>query len=261
MRILRAVFILTTFLILSLTAPQECRAQNADNGSGSVFALCYHSFLGKDKIPTDVSIHELKDQFDYLKKSGFQFVTLSQIEKGLIKGHKNVLITIDDGNHSILEANEKVFKPMGIKPLLGIYPNIIGKKDYALNWKELKKLSDEGVGIASHGYYHLLLNDKLYNSDKKAFINEIFKSKKMLCEKLGRNVDTFIYPSGVRSVPAKKLLKEAGYKYAFTIVWGQVNLPLNSNVDPYELHRYMISRNFKEISSVIFNKVKIKELK
>ena len=259
MRILLAVFFLTMLLILSLTDPPACRAQNANNGS--VFALCYHSFLGKEKIPTDVSIHELKDQFDYLIKNGFQFVTLSQIEKGLIKGQKNILITIDDGNHSILEANEKVFKPMGIKPLLGIYPNIIGKKDYALNWKELKKLSDEGFDIASHGYYHLLLNDKLYNSDKKAFINEIFKSKKMLCEKLGRNVEVFIYANGVRSVPAKKLLKEAGYKYAFTIVWGQVNLPLNSNVDPYELHRYMISRNFKEISSVIFNKVKKVELK
>jgi peptidoglycan/xylan/chitin deacetylase (PgdA/CDA1 family) len=253
------IFILTMLIILSLTAPQVCGAQNTFNGS--VFALCYHSFLGKEKIPTDVSILELKDQLNFLKKNGFQFVTLSQIGKGLIKGHKNIMITIDDGNHSILEANEKVFKPMGIKPLLGIYPNIIGKKDYALNWKELKKLSEEGFDIASHGYYHLPLNDKLYNSDKNAFTNEIFKSKKMLYEKLGLNVDVFIFPSGVRNPSAKKMLKEAGYKYAFTIVWGQIDLPLNSNVDPYELHRYMISRNFKEISSVIFNKVKIRELK
>jgi peptidoglycan/xylan/chitin deacetylase (PgdA/CDA1 family) len=249
------VFFFAMLLILSQTGPSVCRAQNANNGS--VFALCYHSFLGKDKIPTDVSIHALKDQLNYLKKNGFQFVSLSQLEKGLITGHKNILITIDDGNRSILEANEKVFKPMGIKPLLGIYPNIIGKKDYALNWKELKNLSDEGFDIASHGYYHLLLNDKLYILDKNAFTNEIFKSKKMLYEKLGRNVDVFIYANGVRNASAKKLLKEAGYKYAFTIVWGQVDFPLNSNTDPYELHRYMISGNFKEISSVIFNKVKL----
>jgi peptidoglycan/xylan/chitin deacetylase (PgdA/CDA1 family) len=259
MKIRSIVFILTTLLILSLTAPQVYGAQNAFNGS--VFALCYHSFLGKEKIPTDVSVHELKDQLNLLKNNGFQFVTLSQIKKGLIKGHKNILITIDDGNHSILEAIEKVFKPMGIKPLLGIYPNIIGKKDYALNWEELKKLSDEGFDIASHGYYHLPLNDKLYDSDKKAFTNEIFKSKKMLHEKLGLNVDVFIFPSGVRNASAKKMLKEAGYKYAFTIVWGQIDLPLNSNIDPYELHRYMISRNFKEIFSVIINQVKIGELK
>ncbi len=253
------VFVLTAFLIVSLAELGVCRAQNATDGS--VFALCYHSFLGKEKIPTDVSTNELKDQLNFLKKNGFQFVTLSQIEKGLIKGHRNILITIDDGNHSILEADEKVFKPMGIKPLLGIYPNIIGKKDYALNWEELKKLYDEGFGIASHGYYHLPLNDKLYISDKKAFTNEIFKSKKMLFEKLGLNVDVFIFPNGVRNASAKTMLKEAGYKYAFTIVWGQIDLPLNSNADPYELHRYMISRNFKEISSAILNKAKTRELK
>lgn len=259
MRILLPVFTFTILLIFSLTAPLACWAQNADKGS--FFTLCYHSFLGKEKISTDISIHELKDQLDYLKKNGFQFVSFSQIEKGFITGHKNILITIDDGNRSIIEANDKVFKPMGIKPLLGIYSNIIGKKDYALNWEELKKLSDDGFDIASHGYYHLLLNDKLYNSDKIVFSNEIFKSKKMLFEKLGCNVDVFIYANGVRSVPGKKLLKEAGYKYAFTIVWGQVDLPLNSNADPFELHRYMVSRNFKAISSVIFNKVKNVELK
>ena len=158
-------FILTVFFFLSLTDPLLYGAQNANKGS--VFALCYHSFRGKDKIPTDVSINELKDQLDYLKKNGFRFVSFSQIEKGLVKGQKNILITIDDGNRSIIEANEKVFKPMGIKPLLGIYPNLIGKKDYALNWEELKKLSDEGFDIASHGYYHLPLDDKLYQYRQK----------------------------------------------------------------------------------------------
>jgi peptidoglycan/xylan/chitin deacetylase (PgdA/CDA1 family) len=258
MRYLKTAIIITTLLIFSLMAPLACWAQNANNGS--VFVLCYHSFLGKEKIPTDVSIHELKEQFDYLKKNGFQFVTLSQIEKGIIRGQRNILITIDDGNRSIIEANEKVFKPMGIKPLLGIYPNIIGRRDYALNWEELKKLSAEGFDIASHGYYHLLLNEKLYISDKNAFANEIFKSKRMLFEKLGRNVDVFMYPNGVRSGSAKKLLKEAGYKYAFTIVWGQVNLPLNSNVDPYELHRFMVSGNFKEVSSVIIKKANVNKI-
>ena len=99
------------------------------------------------------------------------------------------------------------------------------------------------------------------NTDKKGFTNEIFKSKKMLNDKLGRNIEVFIYPNGVRSDPAKKMLKEAGYKYAFTIVWGQVELPLSSNADPFELRRYMVSRNFNEISSVIFNKVKTAEQK
>jgi peptidoglycan/xylan/chitin deacetylase (PgdA/CDA1 family) len=259
MKIKISLFIFTIFLSLSLIDPYLYGAQNANHGS--VFVLCYHSFRGKDKIPTDVSINELKDQLDYLKKNGFRFISFSQIQRGLISGQRNILITIDDGNRSIIEANEKVFRPMGIKPLLGVYPNLIGRKDYALNWEELKKLSDEGFDIASHGYYHLPLSEKLFNTDKTLFTNEIFKSKKMLKEKLSRNIDVFIYPNGLRNDIAKKMLKEAGYKYAFIIVWGQVELPLSSNTDPFELHRYMVSRNFNEISSVIFNKVKSAEQK
>lgn len=259
MKIKISLFIFTIFLFLSLIDPYLYGAQNTNHGS--VFVLCYHSFRGKDKIPTDVTIKELKDQLDYLKKNGFRFISFSQIQRGLVSGQKNILITIDDGNRSIIEADEKVFKPMGIKPLLGIYPNLIGKKDYALNWEELKKLSDEGYDIASHGYYHLPLNEKLFNTDKTGFTNEIFKSKKMLQEKLSRNIEVFIYPNGVRNDSAKKMLKEAGYKYAFTIVWGQVELPLSLNGDLFELRRYMVSRNFNEISSAIFNKVKTTELK
>ena len=56
---------------------------------------------------------------------------------GRITGTKNVLVTIDDGNRSVYEAFQKVFKPNGIRPLLAIYPNIIDKKKYALTWDQL----------------------------------------------------------------------------------------------------------------------------
>lgn len=245
---------LIVYFTLTLLISQLCFGAEINNGS--VFVLCYHSFLGSSKAPTDVSIQELKKQLEHLQRNGFRFVTFSQIEKGLVKGRKNILISIDDGNHSIIDANDKVFRPMGIKPLLGIYPNLIGKRDYALDWTELKRLSDDGFDIAAHGYYHLPLSDKFYNSNPKGFTDEIFKSRKMLHERLGRNIDVFIYPSGARNDQAKKMLKDAGYKYSFTIAWGQVDLPLSSNADPYELHRYMISGNFDQILSTIMNKVK-----
>jgi len=225
-----------------------------DSKHAKVSVLCYHSFLGKSKIPTDVSIKDLYSNMEFLKNQGFRFVSIDEIVKGNLNGNKNILITIDDGNRSIIDADKKVFRPMGIKPLLGIYPNIIGKKDYALNWKELKNLTDNGYGIASHGYYHLLLNEKQFKKDEKAFKDEIFKSKKLLEEKLGKKIDVFIYPNGVRSDQAKKILKYADYKYAFTIVWGDVLVPLNSNDDPLELHRYMISGNFNQVSSILVKK-------
>jgi peptidoglycan/xylan/chitin deacetylase (PgdA/CDA1 family) len=242
---IKAIVILICFILLADVGYGE------DSKQAKVSVICYHTFLGKSKIATDVSIEDLFKQMKLLKNQGFRFVTINELAQGKVKGNKNIFITIDDGNRSILEANKKVFRPMGIKPMLGIYPNIIGKKDYALNWDELKSLSDEGFSIASHGYYHLLLNEKQFIKDEKAFKDEIFKSKKVLEEKLGKKIEVFFYPNGVRSESAKKMLRQAGYKYAFTIVWGEIFVPLDAKNDPLELPRYMISGNFDQISSIL----------
>ena len=39
-----------------------------------------------------------------------------------------MLCCIDDGNRSVGRAYREVLAPMGIKPLLAIYPNIIGRR-------------------------------------------------------------------------------------------------------------------------------------
>lgn len=216
----------------------EARAADA-----RVFVLCYHSFHGNKRFDYDISLEELASQMDYLKDKGFSFVSYSDLTKGAMSGKKNVLVVIDDGNQSVYHAYHQVFKPRNIRPVLGIYPNIIGKKSYALSWDQLKELSRAGCDIAGHGYYHLLLNQKLYDSDSRAFVQEIRLSKKVLEEKLGVKVSSFVYPNGARSDIAKQLLEEAGYECAFTIAWGQVLAPLGVNDDPYALPRYMILNN------------------
>ena len=215
-------------------------AQAADQ---KVFALCYHSFLGNKSFAGDVSMQELRGQMDFFKDKGFQFVSLSDILKGTVKGSHNILIVIDDGNESVYRAYYDIFKPRHIKPVLAIYPGIIGKKSYALTWEQLKGLSQDGCDIASHGFYHLHLNQKLYDKDKTAFIKEINGSKEFLEKKLDVKILAMAYPNGIQSEITRKTLKEAGYKCAFTIKWGALLSPLSANKDPFELPRYMIYQN------------------
>ena len=153
------------------------------------------------------------------------------------------MISIDDGNKSVYTAYQEVFKPLHIKPLLGIYPNIIGKKDYAMTWSQLQELSKDGCDIAAHGYYHQLLNQKFYDENKDVFLKEIYGSKQLLESKLNIKITAFVYPDGIRSEIAKKTLKEAGYKYAFNILWGPVLCPISLNKDTYDLNRYMVCNN------------------
>ena len=219
----------------------------------TVCVLVYHTFMGK-KIHYDISLEEFHKQLLELKDHGFTFVTFHEIKNGLVKGNKNILVTIDDGHRTALDAYYSVLKPMRIKPLLGINTFIIGKKPYVLTWDELKQLSREGCYIASHGYFHLFINDKLYKNNYRYFKLEVFESKKMLEEKLCTPVDTFIYPFGVVSDVGKKALIEAGYNYAFTIKRGNTSLPITSN--NLEISRYMYNQNWNAIARAIIYKHK-----
>lgn len=211
------------------------------------YVLLYHSFLGKSEYVTDVSKEDLKAQLLKLKKQGFRFVSFNDIIKNKISGTKNILITIDDGNRSIYPVYKKVLKPMGIKPLLGIYVHSIGRIPALLTWEMLKELADDGCEIASHGYYHFYLDEKLYKTNRRAFLKEIIASKEMLEMKLNKKITVFMYPYGVVYENARIELKRAGYRYAFNLKWGFVHIPIENNRDVFDLPRYMVMDNWDRI--------------
>lgn len=206
-----------------------------------VDVLCYHSFLKKTD-PYSFSIEELDKQLQFFRDKGYKFVSMDDIRSANVSGRKNILVTTDDGNKSVYDAYFKVFKKYGIKPVIGIYPAIIDKKDYALTWKEVIELSKQGCEIAAHGYNHLYVNKKLYDKDIKAFNREVYLSKEILEKKLDKKIDVYVYPFGVRSDITIEHLKKAGYKYAFTINNGDVLIPDSRNKNNFELPRYMITK-------------------
>jgi peptidoglycan/xylan/chitin deacetylase (PgdA/CDA1 family) len=236
----RAMALVLAALIVAASVP-AVRAFAESSAS----VLCYHSFHDRKKMdPYCFNLEELSSHIVQLEKEGFRFVSVNDIIYGRITGTKNILITVDDGNKSVYEAYQKVFRPHGIRPLLGIYPNIIiNKKKYALTWEELAELANKGCDIAAHGYFHLKINQKLYDENPDYFKKEIFLSKKVIEEKLHRKVYIFMYPFGLRDDYTIKALKEAGYRYAFTIDRGKINTPVAGGDNVFELPRYMVTRN------------------
>ncbi len=209
--------------------------------SPGVQVLCYHGFQ-TDKNKFSFLLNEVKSQLEFLQRRGFRFVTFSEIRSGNISGKMNLLVTVDDGNRSVYDAYFRLFKPMKIKPLLAIYPAITGREKYALTWEQLKHLSREGCEVAAHGYSHRYLNSRLYQKERDIFKREIYFSKELLERKLGKSVEIFVYPYGVKSPEAVKALKSAGYRYAFTIKNGMMSLSSAGGDSLYLLPRYMITR-------------------
>lgn len=210
--------------------------------SASVNILCYHTFMGKPKIPTDFSIDELREHIRQFKDNGFKFITFSDLTNNKITGTKNILITIDDGYLSAYEAYKTVLKPAGIAPLFAIYPGVISHKKISMKWEQVKELANEpGVAIAAHGYYHLYVNEKLYKKNSKEFEDEIIKVKRVLEEKTGKKVVAYCYPFGLYSSITIDYLKKSGYQYAFNIKAGNYQAPVANG--SYEINRFYLDRN------------------
>ncbi len=213
----------------------------------TVYVLVYHSFTGNEVYTTDVSFAELTHHIRTLKKNGFTFVSFNEMITGNINGRKNILFMIDDGNRSAYLAYKRILKPNFIKPVYAIYPGIINMQSKAMTWEMVKELSHEGCEIASHGYYHLYLTKKLYQKNKRSFEREIYISKKVIEDKINKEVRIFTYPYGVWSAFVKNEIKTAGYSFAFTLNWGPVIIPVSKYNDPFMLPRYMLNRNWKMI--------------
>jgi peptidoglycan/xylan/chitin deacetylase (PgdA/CDA1 family) len=229
--------------LAALIAAVSLVAASSNAPEPSVGVLCYHAFLDrKNKQQFCFSIDELASHIARLRNEGFRFVSASDIFNNRINGARNILITVDDGNRSVYEAYLKVFKPNQIRPLLAIYPHVIGKERYALTWRQLRELSDDGCDIAAHGYFHLKLDRRLFEENPRYFNMEIYESKKVLERKLNRRIDIFVYPFGESSDSAMHALMRAGYRYAFTIDGGVIHVPVPQGDSRFRLPRYMLTR-------------------
>lgn len=247
------VLLFFLFCLAPACSPQDQKplaAQDAP-GRGTVYVLCYHSFQGR-KTDYDIAPEEFDRQIKEILSLGYKFVRTEDVLAATVRGDHNVWLTIDDGNESVDTVYSKTLSRHGIKPLLFIYPAIIGRVPYALKYERLEHFVNDGASIGAHGFYHLFLNEKQYKKDKKEFMKEIYESGEVLEKKLGVDVTLFAYPFGVYSDLARDELKRAGYQYAFTIDQGSVRLPLQSNPEPLKLPRYLVTKtSWKNVRAVL----------
>jgi peptidoglycan/xylan/chitin deacetylase (PgdA/CDA1 family) len=207
-----------------------------------VYVLCYHTFLGK-QYQTDFSPENFLLQVQSIKELGYHFVGFDDIQAGNVHGETNVLITIDDGNHSIRKIYRSVLISNQIKPLLFIYPAIISKMYFALTWQDLKEYTQDGATIGCHGYNHMYCNEKFFKKDREGFYREIYKGKYRLEQMLSTNMIVFGYPFGSFSPVTIDNLQIAGFQYAFSLRHDYLKIPLSKNANPYDLPRYMVTKS------------------
>ena len=229
----RLYFLVTVFLVLMISMTAFA--------SGKVYILCYHTFLGKSKICTDFSIPEFRAQMITLQQEGFRFVQWKEVLQNRVQGSKNILVMIDDGNISTNAAYHRVLKPLGIKPMLALYPGILNTRKFALTWSQIKVMQQDGCEVASHGYFHEYFTQKFHDEHPKDFDNEFYLSKSILESRLGLKINEIVYPFGISSDIATQTLKSAGYRYGFSLRQSPLSVPIPP-AEALDLPRYMVTR-------------------
>jgi len=180
--------------------------------------LIYHAISNNKDIPGGIPFKIFKRHMDFFKQNQYEVVPLKrigemQIEKDEPERHCHLLcLTFDDGYEDFLNSAWSVLKDYNFPVALFLIVKQIGQKGY-LSLAQIKEMLSSGlITIGSHTMEHRYLLE--LNSEQLNY--EIKESKKILEESLGCSIDFFSYPWGGFSPRIEEIVKEAGYKAAFT---------------------------------------------
>ena len=150
---------------------------------------------------------------DLLKDKNIFVATLKESIKKekSSSSYKGINLTFDDGFKSDYEIAFEAFLRYGYKADFFITTDWIGKKEY-MTKEQLKKLDKEGMKIGSHSHTHPFLAS--LQSDE--IFKELKRSKDILEDILGHQIDSFSIPGGIYDKRVLDLAKEAGYRYILT---------------------------------------------
>ena len=120
--------------------------------------LVYHRFDDPRHVSTDISIQNLRAQFEYFKNNGYEVVKLSRLVDAVNAGEPIpdnwIVITVDDGYKSFYNNALSVFKEYNYPFALMVYVEASANKygDY-LDFDQIKELEAYGE-IGYHSYAH-----------------------------------------------------------------------------------------------------------
>lgn len=193
----------------------------------------YHRFNDDRHPTTNTSLTDLRAQFDFFKKNGYEVVPLEKLINALhaketIPNHW-VVLTIDDNYQSFYEHGFKVFKEYGYPFSMFVYVGATEKKygDF-MSWEALKEISTYG-SLEFHSMHHphmTELSDEALKADFKEGL-ALFEAR------LGFKPHYFSYPFGEFNPRIKSIARS----YGFEAILNQNMGAVASFSDPLDLDR------------------------
>ena len=200
----------------------------ADSESGTkVLVLNYHK-IDHTFISLSVRPEDFDNQMKYLHDNGYHTINPDELYDALAGNgqlpENPVLITFDDGYEDNYTNAYPILKKYGFKATIFVVTGFLDrhKKGY-LSWDQAREMNKNGINIESHTVNHKPMTD-LTDDELRS---ELVDSKKKAETELGHEVNYVAYPTGTYNLHIAQMVKEAGYKAAFTIKYGNVDKASN----------------------------------
>ena len=225
--------LLLFFLILLpflLASPHRLIARpGLDSVNGpKVIVLNYHK-IDNMHISLSVKPEDFERQMKYLTEHNFHSITPQELYAALVDGaelpENPVLITFDDGYMDNYTNAYPILKKYGLKATIFVITGFLDRAQPGyFTWGQAAEMEASGlINIESHTVTHTSLTDLTEEQVKM----ELERSKNDIERRLGKQVDFLAYPTGTYNLHIAALVKEAGYKGAFTVKYGNVDRASN----------------------------------
>jgi peptidoglycan/xylan/chitin deacetylase (PgdA/CDA1 family) len=145
---------------------------------------------------------------------------------------KPVLLTFDDGYSDNYEFAMPILQRHQFPATIFISPGSIGQTGY-LDWKQVKEMHLADWDIQPHGMTH----PHLPQLSTKEQQQEIMNAREQIEAQLGTIADIFCYPYGEYNEKTLEVLRNGGFRYAFTIMQGRTE----ASQPPLQLKRLFVN--------------------
>ena len=211
--------------------------------------LMYHRIAELNAVDRyTVSPHQFSRQMHYLRKHGYEVVSLSAMVDWLTAnaalGERSVAVTFDDGYLDTFRHACPVLRENGFCATFFVISGLLGKTNSwmtgqgdcstpLMNWREVETLRCEGFEIGSHTVTHR----DLTAISPAAARHELEISKRMLEDRLRAPVSLFAYPYGRYDDYISQLVRDADYRAACVTAPGFVT----PDADRHQLPRLEVA--------------------
>jgi peptidoglycan/xylan/chitin deacetylase (PgdA/CDA1 family)/SAM-dependent methyltransferase len=197
--------------------------------TSTVPILMYHRVAteGPDELaPYRTSPELFERQLAWLQRLGYHSINLDTLYKCLFErgmhsfAGKPVAITFDDAYSDFYYRASPLLRRYGFSATVFVptdyvggwaeWDAVYGAPAQIMSWEQIIELSAEGTNFGSHGCCH----KRLIDLSKSGFLSDVTNSRIMLETRLNRAICGYSFPYTASDVESRRVVKEAGYKYA-----------------------------------------------